>query len=429
LEELTYSLTAKKAWPGLNELYRTLLKEIDKGRKGCPQELLDRLHYLTLRYHNLTGVEQKKDNHILDNNYYAFLLAYHTNSLQTFLANNPRFLVEFDTESDQEFDHEVDIGVATPEELPGSAPDKQLPAGEEQSPDGQTQPAAETPVTAGPPVTNTETAPTPLQSPQTPEITAEESYLTGFFNYGLVLEGFRVTVQYARRLPPPLILEAARILHGREYFYHAINLMYYYLGRKHAVPTLAECQLLYPRGYAEHIEPLARELGLPSYLLYALVWSESGFKPNIKSPAGAIGLSQLMPATAQEMAQRLKITNPDFTNPADNLRIGTHYYARLYQQFNNAAKAFIAYNAGPTRMRNWAKQLAHFQEELLPEVLPITETRKYVRKIINAAVFYDYLYGNQSPTEVIRFFYPGLPLPPVKQAEEKKPVTRQVYKP
>ena len=80
--------------------------------------------------------------------------------------------------------------------------------------------------------------------------------------------------------------------------------------------------MYYPRGYAEFIEPLARDAGIADHIVYGMVREESYFDPRIASSAGAVGLSQLMPSTAASVAQRLHIVDPDLRDPATNLAIG-----------------------------------------------------------------------------------------------------------
>lgn len=406
LDELTHALTVKRAWSSVNELYQALSTRADADLSPPAQELLDRLYYLIDHYYNSNPKTKglpltKRHQSAPENNYYALLTAYQQNKLQNFFADReflaadlnealPRPTEQLQDALDGQDDQE---SPATPR----SDADEAFPIDNSQASASATPPAGNLPEPA---VTVTSAA-----------LTEEETYVKDFFDYGLFNEGFIAASGAIRSIRLSLLLEIAETLRDKRCYYQSINLAYYYLARKDTPPTVADYCLIYPRGYDEQIEPLAKEWGLPAWLLYTLVWSESAFKPSVKSPAGAVGLAQLMPSTALEMARRLKLAEPDLTNPAHNLRLGTYYYAQLYRNYESALKAFMAYNAGPARVRKWVKEFARYPAELFTEVLPIAETRKYIRKIIHTAVLYAYLYNQQAPAEVIHSFYPSLPLP------------------
>lgn len=108
----------------------------------------------------------------------------------------------------------------------------------------------------------------------------------------------------------------------------------------------------------------ARQAGLDRHLLAALVWHESRFCPAARSPRGALGLGQLMPATA-----RMYRVNP--LDPAQNLYATARYLRHLYQQLGRWDWALAAYNAGPTAVRRHRG------------VPPYHETRAFVRKVLH----------------------------------------------
>ena len=136
------------------------------------------------------------------------------------------------------------------------------------------------------------------------------------------------------------------------------------------------------------IRSVAAEAQLEPALLAALVGAESGGDPNAKSHAGALGLAQLMPATAKEEATRRKlgtIEDADLFRPELNLRLGAFYLRRMLDQFDGELPfAIAAYNAGPGRMRRWLK--AHGDKGLSPRALidqhAFKETRRHVEKIL-----------------------------------------------
>ena len=91
---------------------------------------------------------------------------------------------------------------------------------------------------------------------------------------------------------------------------------------------------------AAGIDQVAVDEGVPASLLAALVWSESSFNPDAQSPAGARGLTQLMPATAAGLGVNID-------DPADNLRGGARYLRQMLDRFSSTDLALAAYNAGP----------------------------------------------------------------------------------
>jgi soluble lytic murein transglycosylase-like protein len=110
------------------------------------------------------------------------------------------------------------------------------------------------------------------------------------------------------------------------------------------------------------IEEAARRTGVPAALLAALIRTESAYQPYVVSAAGAIGLAQLMPATAAELGV-------DPWNPADNVLGGARYLRRQLDEFDDVALALAAYNAGPHRVRRYGG------------VPPFPETQAYVTRI------------------------------------------------
>ena len=106
--------------------------------------------------------------------------------------------------------------------------------------------------------------------------------------------------------------------------------------------------------------------GVPPELFLALVHAESSFNPKALSRVGAIGLTQLMPATARELG-----VNP--YDPVQNLVGGARYLRSQFERFGSWQLALAAYNAGPTRVAR------------LGRIPNITETKNYVSKIITMA--------------------------------------------
>jgi soluble lytic murein transglycosylase len=132
-------------------------------------------------------------------------------------------------------------------------------------------------------------------------------------------------------------------------------------------------------------------------LVHALIRQESSFDVRAQSPAGAMGLMQLMPATAQHVANRNHIGyRPDLlvTDPDYNIQLGSLYFKQLLDKYNNSYPlALAAYNGGPGRVDGW---LAQFGDPRLGkidaadwiELIPVAETRNYVQRVLEGVYIY-----------------------------------------
>jgi soluble lytic murein transglycosylase-like protein len=121
------------------------------------------------------------------------------------------------------------------------------------------------------------------------------------------------------------------------------------------------------RKYDDLIRQHADRHGLSADLIRAIIQIESGFNPRAVSPKGAMGLMQLMPATATEYG----VHNP--FDPDENIRAGVAYFRLLLDRYNHKVDlALAAYNAGPTAVDRHGRR-----------VPPYRETQAYVRKIVS----------------------------------------------
>ena len=234
----------------------------------------------------------------------------------------------------------------------------------------------------------------------------------GFLRYGLGAQAYRRLWDQRSELPDALIADAVRKLNGAREYRGSMYLAGY-LRQKRGL-TAAEQQLFYPRAFSAQIDALAGKVGVADHVLYALIREESYFDPGAVSSAGAIGLSQLMPATAEQVARSLRIEQPDLRDPATNLEIGARHLKDLLRSVDNVPKALLAYNAGLTRVRTWEKAAGDLPLDLFLESVPIEETRGYVRKILVSAVMYARLYNGKDPRETAAAFF-GLAARPLEE--------------
>lgn len=152
-----------------------------------------------------------------------------------------------------------------------------------------------------------------------------------------------------------------------------------------------ECR--FPRPYAAMVSEFEREFRLPEYLLFAVMRQESGFDPDIVSPANAVGLMQLLPQTAQRIAQEIRHDGElRLDEPRTSLRLGAAYLRRLLDCFEqNLVLAIAAYNAGPVAVSLWLKHAEHRSVELFAARIPYAETQKYVERVLANLLVYRHL--------------------------------------
>ena len=141
-------------------------------------------------------------------------------------------------------------------------------------------------------------------------------------------------------------------------------------------------------------------------LVHAVIRQESLFNTSAVSRAGARGLMQLMPATAKQMAKKNDITfvHERLTEDADyNVHLGQTYLADLVNDFNGSyILALAAYNAGPSRARQWIREYGDPRDSTVDaidwiEMIPFAETRNYVQRVLENLQVYRYM---MSPTQV-----------------------------
>ncbi|GEM_PF-1110945 len=159
-------------------------------------------------------------------------------------------------------------------------------------------------------------------------------------------------------------------------------------------------RILYPRAYSAQVSTLAAERGLSPNHVWSIIMQESNFRAGVVSSAGAMGLMQLIPPTARQMARRLKITDfrrTDLFNPAVNIRMGINYLAdvaagigthngRLYM-------ATAGYNGGPSNVKRWARARTDLEIDEWVEEIPFNETKNYVKRVFSNWSVYEMLYG------------------------------------
>jgi len=235
------------------------------------------------------------------------------------------------------------------------------------------------------------------------------TYIDGLLHFGLYDMVYPRIVAVYPSISAEEALQIARTLADEGRYADSIRVIRFSLKNQEDAATKEQLELLYPRPWGELVSKYAAEYRLPEYLLYALIRSESFFQHQVVSGAGAIGLTQLMPATAADIAKKLKVADYSLTDPEINIRFGAYYLAEMIRRSDNRIMpACFAYNAGISRVRGWQKKAQGLPEDLFLESLEYAETRDYGRKLLSAATVYGVLYYSEEPEDIVRLFFKEL---------------------
>lgn len=154
--------------------------------------------------------------------------------------------------------------------------------------------------------------------------------------------------------------------------------------------------IFHPWPYKQEMVEVGADSGVDPFLLAAIVKVESRFDPYACSDMGAVGLMQVMPSTANWVAQQMGYSNFHVDllyQPEVNLLIGSWYLSNLLKEFDgNPVAALAAYNAGRGNVNNWLRsgQWNGTKEDL--KNIPFPETREYVKSVLRSYEIYQYLY-------------------------------------
>ncbi len=159
-----------------------------------------------------------------------------------------------------------------------------------------------------------------------------------------------------------------------------------------------DLKLRFPLAHRKRVDKRAKEKNLESAWVFAVIRQESAFVQDAHSPAGALGLMQLMPRTARSTARKLKIRvpkNSKILQPDINIRLGTAYLRGVLNQLGqNQVLATAAYNAGPSRVRRWLPVKA-IPADLWIATVPFEETRGYLKRVLAYTVIYQQRLGQK----------------------------------
>jgi soluble lytic murein transglycosylase len=168
----------------------------------------------------------------------------------------------------------------------------------------------------------------------------------------------------------------------------------------------------FPAPYADEVAAVERAHALPAGLVHAVMRQESGFDPEAVSPAGAIGLLQLMPNTARTLLGPARdggdagepVAVADLlTIPRKNVALGARYLHDLLEHFHGRVPlAVAAYNGGPEAVDRWLKRPQGLDLDLFVERIPYAETRTYVARVLGNFARYGYLRAGEAGVPSIK---------------------------
>jgi len=137
--------------------------------------------------------------------------------------------------------------------------------------------------------------------------------------------------------------------------------------------------ILFPFKYTGSVEAYSKQYNVDSRLVYAVIWTESKFDKNAVSRAGAVGLMQLLPSTAEWCAEKVgEEYNRQRLYEADyNIKLGTYYLSYLIRKYGEN-DAITAYNAGERNLSRWAGEVR------------FKETEEYIKRVWLAKRVYEF---------------------------------------
>ena len=205
---------------------------------------------------------------------------------------------------------------------------------------------------------------------------------------GLLQEGAKEWNIAMRGLDDKQLLTAAEVANRASWYDRAI-----YAAER--TRTQHDFNLRFPTPYRPEISASAKQHQLDEAWVYGIVRQESRFYSEAKSRVGAMGLMQLMPATARWVARQLGVRNfhfSDATTIDTNTSFGAYYLRHVLDDLGHPVLATAGYNAGPSRAKRW-RDAKPLEGAIYIESIPLGETRDYVKKVMANATTYASILG------------------------------------
>lgn len=156
-------------------------------------------------------------------------------------------------------------------------------------------------------------------------------------------------------------------------------------------------KMINPTKYSAEVEKYSEQYNVPKQIVYAVIKTESSFKPDAVSKKGAIGLMQITPDTFEWLCSKtgeepnsLLLYDPD-----TNIRYGTYFLSLLHNEYKVWDTVFAAYNAGRTRVNLWLEEEKYNNNGKLINI-PYKETSEYINKVNSSLKLYERLYFSKN---------------------------------
>ena len=194
----------------------------------------------------------------------------------------------------------------------------------------------------------------------------------------------------------------------------AAQLAYDWNWHDRAIVTLAQAnywddlEKRFPLAHREMVINYARQQQINPAWAFAIIRQESAFTNDARSHAGALGLMQLLPRTARQIARslRLRFHRNDLLDAETNVRLGIKYLKKVKDIFKgNKVLATAAYNAGDARVRQWLPKGGFLPADVWVEIVPFNETRDYLQRVMTYTVIYEERLG-RTPVPLLERMLP-----------------------
>lgn len=204
-------------------------------------------------------------------------------------------------------------------------------------------------------------------------------------------------------------MQDASTLHQMAYLAQRMGKLFLAIQTANRADARDDLTLRFPTAYAVAFQEASLRHGVEPYLLQAVTRQESAFQVRVKSSAGALGLMQIMPATAKLAIRRGGLTavmgsgsgkavEQDLFIPERNIEIGSYHLSWLLRRYSGLRPlAIAAYNAGESRVDRWLSKARSIPMDVWIETIPFGETRNYVQNVLAFEVVYRELEQRSAP--------------------------------
>ena len=197
-----------------------------------------------------------------------------------------------------------------------------------------------------------------------------------------------------------------------------------------AIATLAQAkywddlELRFPLAHQEEVlQQAARQQINPAWA-FAIIRQESAFTADARSHAGALGLMQLIPSTARDMARSLRLRTPrghDLLQIDTNIKLGVGYLKKVQDRYQgHPVLATAAYNAGPSNVARWLPSNGSVAADIWIETVPFNETRDYLKRVLTYTVIYEQRLGHQPKSLLERMTPISTPTTTASHADKRR---------